>query len=123
MTFWQSDEDEELEGKASSEEDESSDDDKTWVEELREQRRLLWAEQKERRFKERKQHDRNTTLQSSDPVRNTKQGQNQNQPRFYQIKAGEEFRSFGDVARKQKMQKFVLELTLTFYIAGFVVEQ
>uniref|UniRef100_A0A3B4DPK1 Nucleolar protein 10 n=1 Tax=Pygocentrus nattereri TaxID=42514 RepID=A0A3B4DPK1_PYGNA len=86
-------EDEELEGRPSSEEEESSDDDKSWVEEMREQRRLLQAEEKQRRFKERKQQDRNTSLQ----------------PQFYQLKAGEEFRSFGDVARKQKMQKTSLE--------------
>uniref|UniRef100_A0A8B9JP59 Nucleolar protein 10 n=1 Tax=Astyanax mexicanus TaxID=7994 RepID=A0A8B9JP59_ASTMX len=86
-------EDEELEGRASSEEEESSDDDKSWVEEVREQRRLIRAEERQRRFNERKKQDRNTNLQ----------------PRFYQIKTGEEFRSFGDVARKQKVQKTSLE--------------
>uniref|UniRef100_A0A4W4F4M8 Nucleolar protein 10 n=1 Tax=Electrophorus electricus TaxID=8005 RepID=A0A4W4F4M8_ELEEL len=84
---------EEVEGRASSEEEESSDDDKSWVEEVRVQRRLLWAENNARRFKERKQEDRDARLR----------------PRFYQIKDGEEFRSFGDVARKQKMQKASLE--------------
>uniref|UniRef100_A0A4W4F506 Nucleolar protein 10 n=1 Tax=Electrophorus electricus TaxID=8005 RepID=A0A4W4F506_ELEEL len=64
-----------------------------WVEEVRVQRRLLWAENNARRFKERKQEDRDARLR----------------PRFYQIKDGEEFRSFGDVARKQKMQKASLE--------------
>uniref|UniRef100_A0A4W4F2T5 Nucleolar protein 10 n=1 Tax=Electrophorus electricus TaxID=8005 RepID=A0A4W4F2T5_ELEEL len=87
------DEEEEVEGRASSEEEESSDDDKSWVEEVRVQRRLLWAENNARRFKERKQEDRDARLR----------------PRFYQIKDGEEFRSFGDVARKQKMQKASLE--------------
>ncbi|XP_030632379.1 nucleolar protein 10 isoform X2 [Chanos chanos] len=88
-------EDEEPEGRASSEEEEESsdDDDKSWVEEVREQRRLLRVEERERKYKERKQQD----------------PQSQNQPRFYQIKAGEEFRSFKDVARKQKMQKASLE--------------
>ncbi|KAF5879837.1 nucleolar protein 10, partial [Clarias magur] len=104
-------EEEELEGRPSSEEEESSDDDKSWVEEVREQRRLLRAEERERQFKERKEQDRRTSLQSSDPVRKPEQSRayGQNQPRFYQIKSGEEFRSFGDVARKQKMQKTSLE--------------
>uniref|UniRef100_A0AAZ3QBT2 Nucleolar protein 10 n=1 Tax=Oncorhynchus tshawytscha TaxID=74940 RepID=A0AAZ3QBT2_ONCTS len=81
-------EEEEPEGRGSS--DESSDDDKSWVDEVREQRRLIYEEGRDRRRQERKQ----------------KQGQ---QPRFFQIKAGEEFRSFGDVARKQKLQKASLE--------------
>uniref|UniRef100_A0A3Q2P773 Nucleolar protein 10 n=1 Tax=Fundulus heteroclitus TaxID=8078 RepID=A0A3Q2P773_FUNHE len=88
----EADEEEEPEGRASSEE-ESSDDDKSWVEEVREQRRLLWQEGRDRRRLERKEADRNTVLQ----------------PQFYQIKAGEEFRSFGDMARKQKLQKASLE--------------
>uniref|UniRef100_A0A4W5PDC2 Nucleolar protein 10 n=1 Tax=Hucho hucho TaxID=62062 RepID=A0A4W5PDC2_9TELE len=81
-------EEEEPEGRGSS--DESSDDDKSWVDEVREQRRLIYEEGRDRRRQERKQ----------------KQGL---QPRFFQIKAGEEFRSFGDVARKQKLQKASLE--------------
>lgn len=107
----QDEEEEEIEGRASSDEEESSDDDKSWVEEVREQRRLLRLEERERRNderKERRQQDRNTSLQSSDPVRNPRQDA-QNRPRFYQIKAGEEFRSFTDVAHKQKMQKTSLE--------------
>uniref|UniRef100_A0AAY4DQX3 Nucleolar protein 10 n=1 Tax=Denticeps clupeoides TaxID=299321 RepID=A0AAY4DQX3_9TELE len=89
-------EEEELEGRASSDE-ESSDDDKSWVEEVREQRRLLRLEERNRKMKERERKllDRNTDLQKD--------------PRFYQIKAGEEFRSFGDMARKQKLQKASLE--------------
>uniref|UniRef100_A0A3B4V953 Nucleolar protein 10 n=1 Tax=Seriola dumerili TaxID=41447 RepID=A0A3B4V953_SERDU len=83
---------EEPEGRASSEE-ESSDDDKSWVEEVREQRRLLRQEDRDRRRQKRKDADRNTVLQ----------------PHFYQIKAGEEFRSFNDMARKQKLQKASLE--------------
>uniref|UniRef100_A0AAY4DMM3 Nucleolar protein 10 n=1 Tax=Denticeps clupeoides TaxID=299321 RepID=A0AAY4DMM3_9TELE len=91
----QMEEEEELEGRASSDE-ESSDDDKSWVEEVREQRRLLRLEERNRKMKERERKllDRNTDLQD---------------PRFYQIKAGEEFRSFGDMARKQKLQKASLE--------------
>uniref|UniRef100_A0A3B4H134 Nucleolar protein 10 n=1 Tax=Pundamilia nyererei TaxID=303518 RepID=A0A3B4H134_9CICH len=85
------DNDEEPEGRASSEE-ESSDDDKSWVEEVREQRRLLRQEDRDRRRQERKDADRSTVL-----------------PQFYQIKAGEEFRSFNDMARKQKLQKTSLE--------------
>uniref|UniRef100_A0A673CJQ7 Nucleolar protein 10 n=1 Tax=Sphaeramia orbicularis TaxID=375764 RepID=A0A673CJQ7_9TELE len=88
----EAEEEDEAEGRASSEE-ESSDDDKSWVEEVREQRRLLQQEDRDRRRQERKDADRNTVLQ----------------PEFYQIKAGEEFRSFNDVARKQKLQKASLE--------------
>uniref|UniRef100_A0A3Q3MMY4 Nucleolar protein 10 n=1 Tax=Mastacembelus armatus TaxID=205130 RepID=A0A3Q3MMY4_9TELE len=83
---------EEPEGRASSEE-ESSDDDKSWVEEVREQRRLLRQEGRDRQRQERKEADRNTVLH----------------PQFYQIKAGEEFRSFKDMVRKQKLQKASLE--------------
>uniref|UniRef100_A0A3P9A4E0 Nucleolar protein 10 n=1 Tax=Esox lucius TaxID=8010 RepID=A0A3P9A4E0_ESOLU len=86
----------ETEGRGSS--DESSDDDKSWVDEVREQRRLIYEEGRDRRRQERKQQDRNTTLLDED-----------SQPRFFQIKAGEEFRSFGDVAHKQKLQKASLE--------------
>uniref|UniRef100_A0A671UA75 Nucleolar protein 10 n=1 Tax=Sparus aurata TaxID=8175 RepID=A0A671UA75_SPAAU len=85
-------EEEEPEGRASSEE-ESSDDDKSWVEEVREQRRLLRQEDRDRQRQRRKEVDRNTVLQ----------------PQFYQIKAGEEFRSFNDMARKQRLQKASLE--------------
>uniref|UniRef100_A0A8C2XIW9 Nucleolar protein 10 n=1 Tax=Cyclopterus lumpus TaxID=8103 RepID=A0A8C2XIW9_CYCLU len=76
------DDEEEPEGRASSEE-ESSDDDKSWVEEVREQRRLIWEEGRDRRRQKRKEGD--------------------------QIKAGEEFRSFNDMARKQRLQKASLE--------------
>uniref|UniRef100_A0A667Z6X3 Nucleolar protein 10 n=1 Tax=Myripristis murdjan TaxID=586833 RepID=A0A667Z6X3_9TELE len=86
-------EEEEPEGRPSSEE-ESSDDDKSWVDEVREQRRLLRLEDRDRRRQERKQADR--------------------QPRFFHLKAGEEFRSFGDVARKQRLQKVSLEERLKF---------
>ncbi|RXN24398.1 nucleolar 10 [Labeo rohita] len=111
----QDEENEEMEGRGSSEEEDSSDDDKSWVQEVREQRRLLRAEERDRNYnqrKERRQQDRETSLQSSNPVGNRQQepqNQNQSQPRFYQIKAGEEFRSFSDAARKQKMQKTSLE--------------
>uniref|UniRef100_A0A8C2XSQ2 Nucleolar protein 10 n=1 Tax=Cyclopterus lumpus TaxID=8103 RepID=A0A8C2XSQ2_CYCLU len=86
------DDEEEPEGRASSEE-ESSDDDKSWVEEVREQRRLIWEEGRDRRRQKRKEGDRNTVLR----------------PQYYQIKAGEEFRSFNDMARKQRLQKASLE--------------
>ncbi|KAI1895128.1 hypothetical protein AGOR_G00103110 [Albula goreensis] len=88
-------EEEEPEGRGSSEE--SSDDDKSWVEEVREQRRLLRVEERNRKRQERKQQDREASLE------------NQSEPRFFQIKAGEEFHSFGAVARKQKLQKASLE--------------
>uniref|UniRef100_A0A8C7H7J5 Nucleolar protein 10 n=1 Tax=Oncorhynchus kisutch TaxID=8019 RepID=A0A8C7H7J5_ONCKI len=101
-------EEEEPEGRGSS--DESSDDDKSWVDEVREQRRLIYEEGRDRRRQERKQQDRNTTLLDQDSTQNHAQGKKQGQqPRFFQIKAGEEFRSFGDVARKQKLQKASLE--------------
>lgn len=106
-------EDEEPEGRASSEE-ESSDDDKSWVDEVREQRRLLWQEGRDRRRQERKETDRNTVLLDREPNETEKKpnmstGKESSQPQFYQIKAGEEFRSFNDVARKQKLQKVSLE--------------
>ncbi|XP_006626131.2 nucleolar protein 10 [Lepisosteus oculatus] len=86
-------EEEEPEGKASEEESsDSSDDDKSWVEEVRQQRKLLRQEEKARR-REKKLEDRRTSLE----------------PRFFEIKAGEEFRSFKDTARKQKLKKTTLE--------------
>lgn len=100
---------EEPEGRGSSE-DESSDDDKSWVEEVREQRRLLRQEDRDRRRTDRKNTDRSTVLleggqsqQTSDMAEKRKT----NQLQFYQIRAGEEFRSFNDVSRKQKLQKYV----------------
>ncbi|XP_067099074.1 nucleolar protein 10 [Osmerus mordax] len=98
----------EPEGQASS--DESSDDDKGWVDELREQKHLLWMEARDRRRQNRKQLDRNTTLVDQDQNQGQAQGKTtQSHPRFFQIKAGEEFRSFRDVSRKQKLQKASLE--------------
>ncbi|XP_053315482.1 nucleolar protein 10 [Spea bombifrons] len=89
----QEEEEEEPEGKASdAESSESSDDDKGWVEEVRKQRKLLRQEEKDRR-QERVKEDRQTTLK----------------PQFYEIKAGEEFRSFQDAAKKQKLMKKTLE--------------
>ncbi|XP_072221453.1 nucleolar protein 10 isoform X2 [Leuresthes tenuis] len=104
---------EEPEGRASSEE-ESSDDDKSWVEEVREQRRLLRQEDRDRRRQQRKQADRNTVLldreeNKGEKTSNTAEGKKTSQPQFYQIKAGEEFRSFNDMAHKQKLQKASLE--------------
>ncbi|XP_061117850.1 nucleolar protein 10 [Conger conger] len=92
-------EEEEEEGRASSEES-SDDDDKSWVEEVREQRRLLREEERTRRRQERKQ-DREASLES----RGAGRGAAGAEPRFFQIKAGEEFRSFGDVGRRQRLQK------------------
>ncbi|XP_012678932.2 nucleolar protein 10 [Clupea harengus] len=112
----QQEEEEEPEGRGSSEEDTSDDDDdKGWVAEVREQRRLIHFEKRDLKHKEweRRQQDRNTDLRAagtaSQQSQSQRQGQPQSQPRFYQIKAGEEFRSFGDVARKQKLQKATLE--------------
>ncbi|CAL9686184.1 unnamed protein product [Knipowitschia caucasica] len=104
-------EEEEPEGRPSSEED-SSDDDKSWVEEVREQRRLLYHEGRERRLQERKQADRSAVLlgpEHSATNSSAAAKHKSHQPHFYQIKAGEEFRSFTDISRKQKLQKASLE--------------
>ncbi|KAM9383457.1 nucleolar protein 10 isoform 3-T3 [Phaethornis superciliosus] len=85
-------EEEEPEGKASdAESSESSDDDKGWVEEVRKQRKLLRQEEKVKR-RERSKEDQQTLLK----------------PQFYEIKEGEEFRSFKDSAKKQKLMKKTL---------------
>uniref|UniRef100_A0A8C2XIX5 Nucleolar protein 10 n=1 Tax=Cyclopterus lumpus TaxID=8103 RepID=A0A8C2XIX5_CYCLU len=107
----QADDEEEPEGRASSEE-ESSDDDKSWVEEVREQRRLIWEEGRDRRRQKRKEGDRNTVLletEQSGEASNMAEGTRTSRPQYYQIKAGEEFRSFNDMARKQRLQKASLE--------------
>ncbi|XP_072266189.1 nucleolar protein 10 [Pyxicephalus adspersus] len=86
-------EEEEPEGKPSdAESSESSDDEKAWVEEVRKQRRLLRQEEKTKR-QEREKEDQQTALQ----------------PQFYEIKAGEEFRSFQDAAKKQKLMSKTIE--------------
>uniref|UniRef100_A0A8C5UU91 Nucleolar protein 10 n=1 Tax=Microcebus murinus TaxID=30608 RepID=A0A8C5UU91_MICMU len=86
-------EEEELEGKPSdAESSESSDDEKDWVEEVRKQRRLIQQEEKVKR-QERLKEDQQTVLT----------------PQFYEIKAGEEFRSFKDSATKQKLMNKTLE--------------
>ncbi|XP_019307634.1 nucleolar protein 10 isoform X2 [Panthera pardus] len=86
-------EEEEPEGKPSdAESSESSDDEKDWVEEVRKQRRLLHQEEKVKR-QEQLREDRQTVLK----------------PQFYEIKAGEEFRSFKDSATKQKLMNKTLE--------------
>ncbi|TKC53253.1 hypothetical protein EI555_006786, partial [Monodon monoceros] len=86
-------EEEEPEGKPSdAESSESSDDDKDWVAEVRRQRRLLQQEEKVKR-QERLREDQQTVLK----------------PQFYEIKAGEEFRSFRDSATKQKLMNKTLE--------------
>ncbi|KAL7988055.1 hypothetical protein Chor_006974 [Crotalus horridus] len=82
-------EEEEPEGKPSdAETSESSDDEKGWVEEVRKQRRLLRQEEKVKR-QERFKEDQKTVLE----------------PKFFEIKAGEEFRSFQDTAKKQTLKK------------------
>lgn len=94
-------EEEEPEGKPSdAESSESSDDDKGWVEEVRKQRKLMYFEERAKRQerKEKAREDRRTSLE----------------PKFFEIKAGEEFRSFKDAARKQKLQKTTLEDRLKF---------
>uniref|UniRef100_A0A8C6FF35 Nucleolar protein 10 n=1 Tax=Moschus moschiferus TaxID=68415 RepID=A0A8C6FF35_MOSMO len=86
-------EEEEPEGKPSdAESSESSDDEKDWVAEVRKQRRLLQQEEKVKR-QEQLQEDQETVLK----------------PQFYEIKAGEEFRSFKDSATKQKLMNKTLE--------------
>ncbi|KAG5266119.1 hypothetical protein AALO_G00249990 [Alosa alosa] len=113
----QQEEEEEPEGRGSSDEDTSDDDDdKSWVAEVREQRRLLHFERRQLQDQQRqdgRRQDRDADLRSGAAAAqqglSQRQTQPQSQPRFYQIKAGEEFRSFGDVARKQKLQKATLE--------------
>uniref|UniRef100_A0A6I8NIZ2 Nucleolar protein 10 n=1 Tax=Ornithorhynchus anatinus TaxID=9258 RepID=A0A6I8NIZ2_ORNAN len=86
-------EEKEREGKPSdAESSETSDDEKDWVEEVRKQRKLIHQEEKVRR-QERLKEDQQTVLK----------------PQFYEIKAGEEFRSFKDSAKKQKLMKKTLE--------------
>uniref|UniRef100_F7G6T0 Nucleolar protein 10 n=1 Tax=Monodelphis domestica TaxID=13616 RepID=F7G6T0_MONDO len=91
--FLEQEEEEEPEGKPSdAESSESSDDEKDWVEEVRKQRKLLRQEEK-MRWQERFKEDQQTVLK----------------PQFFEIKAGEEFRSFKDSAKKQKLMKKPLE--------------
>ncbi|XP_006898274.1 PREDICTED: nucleolar protein 10-like isoform X3 [Elephantulus edwardii] len=86
-------EEEEPEGKPSdADSSESSDDEKDWVEEVRKQRRLIHQEEKMKR-QEQVKEDQQTVLK----------------PQFYEIKAGEEFRSFKDSATKQKLMNKTLE--------------
>ncbi|CAH7300918.1 Nol10 [Phodopus roborovskii] len=88
-----SEEEEEPEGKPSdAESSESSDDEKAWVEEVRKQRRLLQQEERAKRQEQLKE-DQQTVLK----------------PQFYEIKAGEEFRSFKESATKQKLMNKTLE--------------
>ncbi|KAM9156485.1 nucleolar protein 10 [Pangshura tecta] len=85
-------EEEEPEGKPSdAESSETSDDEKGWVEEVRKQRKLLRQEEKVKR-QERFKEDQQTTLK----------------PQFFEIKTGEEFRSFKDSVKKQKLMKKTL---------------
>ncbi|KAK7807066.1 hypothetical protein U0070_011428 [Myodes glareolus] len=86
-------EEEEPEGRPSdAESSESSDDEKAWVEEVRKQRRLLQQEERVKR-QEQLREDQQTVLK----------------PQFYEIKAGEEFRSFRESATKQKLMNKTLE--------------
>ncbi|EGW08479.1 nucleolar protein 10 isoform X1 [Cricetulus griseus] len=87
-------EEEEPEGKPSdAESSESSDDEKAWVEEVRKQRRLLQQEERAQRRREQLEEDQETVLK----------------PQFYEIKAGEEFRSFKESATKQRLMNKTLE--------------
>lgn len=79
---------------------------------MREQRRLIWQEGRDRRRQERKEADRNTVLlereqNGGEETSNMAESKKTSQPQYYQIKSGEEFRSFNDMARKQKLQKYV----------------
>ncbi|XP_043533823.1 nucleolar protein 10 [Chiloscyllium plagiosum] len=83
-------EEDELEGKPSdAESSESSDDDRGWVEEVQKQHKLLRAEQKLR-------------LMEDDQQIHSK-------PKFFEIKTGEEFKSFKNAAQKHKLLKTTLE--------------
>lgn len=121
VCFQAAEDEEEAEGRGSSEE-ESSDDDKSWVEEVREQRRLLRQEDRDRWRQERKEADRRTVLlENGQQESDAAEKKNRNQPQFYQIKTGEEFRSFNYVYCKQKLQKYVCEDVLTglsYYLAN-----
>lgn len=82
-------EEEEPEGRPSdAESSESSDDEKGWVAEVRKQRRLLQQEERARR-RERLREDQQTVLR----------------PQFYELRAGEEFRSFKASAATQRLRK------------------
>lgn len=75
---------------------------------MREQRRLLRQEDRDRRRQERRDADRNTVLLERKQGRGDEtESKKTSQLQFYQLKAGEEFRSFGDMAHKQKLQKYV----------------
>ncbi|CAM5131371.1 unnamed protein product [Natator depressus] len=88
----QQEEEEEPEGKPSdAESSETSDDERGWVEEVRKQRKLLRQEEKVKR-QERFKEGQQTTLK----------------PQFLELKTGEEFRSFKDSAKKQKLMKKTL---------------
>lgn len=127
IDFWTclqvAEDEEEPEGRGSSE-DESSDDDKSWVAEVREQRRLLRQEDRDRRRTDRKNIDRSTVLLESGQSQQTSdmtEKRKTNQLQFYQIRAGEEFRSFNDVSRKQKLQKYVCGSVLALSVDDYFV--
>lgn len=67
--------------------------------------------------------DRNTVLlereqNGGEKTSNIAESKKTNEPQFYQIKAGEEFRSFNDMARKQRLQKYVLRNVLNGTVRG-----
>lgn len=93
---------------------------------MREQRRLLWQEGRDRRRQGRKEADRDTVLlererSGGEETSNVAESKKTNQPQFYQIKAGEEFRSFNDVAHKQRLQKYVFGSVLNGSVRGVLV--
>lgn len=75
---------------------------------------MLRDEERQRRRQERKEADRNTILLESEqngkegPTGSAEGKKKSSQPKFYQIRAGEEFRSFNDVAHKQQLQKYAV---------------
>lgn len=86
---------EELEGKNSSdessseEEEESSDDDHTWTKEVKKQHRIIQREHKAREFEEEKKR-----LEAEEAE------ENERQPKFFEIKDGEEFTGIKNIKRK-----------------------
>ncbi|XP_044727447.1 nucleolar protein 10 [Chrysoperla carnea] len=87
---------EELEGKNSSdessseeEEEESSDDDHTWTKEVKKQHRIIQREHKAREYEEEKKR-----LEAEEAEANERQ------PKFFEIKDGEEFTGIKNIKRK-----------------------
>lgn len=87
---------------------------------------MLWQEGRDRRRQGRKEADRDTVLlererSGGEETSNVAESKKTNQPQFYQIKAGEEFRSFNDVAHKQRLQKYVFGSVLNGSVRGVLV--